>query len=273
MKLKALNILIMFVSVLLAAGSPSFGQNAETLDPSKPTNLYSYIDTSAEWQGFEQGNTWGLRIMPTWALNNKNMFQAEIPLQWPDFEGVDKGAGIGDIRIRYFGIPIVLESTLSHIGVSVDLFMPTGDEKKGLGSGSWIIAPGILLGIAASEKLNFYPIVSYQYSTRAANTTAGGSKPGGGVPPGPGESDKDGTTHGISVEVMCVLGLPNNMWLQLIPKYSSIFKGPESESFNARISWGWMLKDNISLTVDFLNEFANRDGLRNHLRVGIGYYF
>ena len=177
---------------------------------------------------------------------------------------------VGDIRIRYFGLPVVREATLSHVGVSLDVFAPSGDEDKGLGSGSWVMAPGILFGIAASDTLNFYPIVSYQYSPSAVNCTADGSDAGGCIPPGPGESDGNGTTQGVSVEIMSVFGLPNGMWVQLIPKYSEVFDGPESRSLNLRVNYGWMLRENLSLTADVLHEFDNRDGLQNHVRVGVG---
>ena len=263
-------VLAAFLAGVVGVSAPTASQE---IDPSKPTNLYSFIDLNFEWQGFGKGDTVGFRVMPTWAINNQNMVQAEIPIQRADFETIEAATGVGDIRIRYFGLPVVREATLSHIGVSLDVFVPAGDEDKGLGSGRWVMAPGIMFGIAASDTVNFYPIISYQYSASAVNCTAGGSDAGGCVPPGPGESDGDGTTQGVSVEVMSVIGLPNAMWLQLVPKYSEVFDCPESRSFNLRVNYGWMLRSNLSLTVDFLHEFENRDGLRNHVRVGLGYFF
>ncbi len=78
---------------------------AQEIDPSKPTNLYSFIDFNFEWQGFGQGETVGLRVMPTWAINDQNMVQTEIPIQRADFESIEAATGVGDIRIRYFGLP------------------------------------------------------------------------------------------------------------------------------------------------------------------------
>ena len=55
--------------------------------------------------------------------------------------------------------------------------------------------------------------------------------------------------------------------------HSEVFDGPESRSLNLRVSYGWMLRENLSLTADLLHEFDNRDGLQNHVRFGVGYYF
>jgi hypothetical protein len=272
-KTKAIAALAVFALGAFWPLGQALAQEEADIDPSKPTNLYTFVDFNFEWQGFERGDTVGLRVMPTIAFNAQNMVQVEIPIQNADFENIESSTGLGDIRVRYFGLPMVREATLSHVGASVDVFLPAGDENKGLGSGSWIIAPGVLFGIAASDTLNFYPILSYQYSASVVNCTAGGSDAGGCVPPGPGESESDGSTQAVSVEVMTVFGLPAGMWFQVIPKYSEVFDGPESRSFNTRLNWGWMLPENLSLSVDFLHEFENRDGLQNHVRVGVGYYF
>ena len=56
------------------------------------------------------------------------------------------------------------EKFVGAFGPSIDIFVPTGKIEDGLGSDRWIISPGFTVGLMASDMIQFFPILSYQYA-------------------------------------------------------------------------------------------------------------
>lgn len=266
--------LVLTAVCVLLAGSEAFAQDGG-VDPSKPTNFYSYVELTPEWQKYDGGSVYSLRIMPTLAISQNHLLQAEIPISMTDFDGVDSETGFGDIRLRYFWLPYIKpDDKMTHIGGTLDVFLPVGDEDKGLGTGSWMVVPGILFGFQPTKSLSLFPIISYQYIAKDANVTAGGAQPGAALPPGPAPAGTDNeVSHGVSVEVITVINLPWGHYIQLIPKYSRIFEGATSTSFNVRAAYGGMFNAKLGWSVQFLHEFVNRDAMQNDVRISLSYYF
>lgn len=224
------------------------------IDPSKPSNLYSSINFSGEWQKLSGNvNTYGTRISASYAISEKNLLQVELPLMYND---QSKKFGIGDIRARYFGLLLKDDSkTINSFGGSIDIFAPTGSMQNGLGTGSWMIAPGIIAGITVSPKILLYPILSYVHVTKP--DIAGAS-----------------ATNGGSFEIISVFDLGAASWIQITPKYAiNDFKNNGNSNLNFRFDWGKMIKDDLSIGAEVFFEVKNKSGLQQTFQISIAKFF
>lgn len=224
------------------------------IDPSKPSNLYSSLEISGEWQQMAgKTNVWGTRLTGSYAPSEKHLLQVEIPVL---YQPASKSGGIGDIRARYFGL-VRKDDTkkVNAFGGSLDVFLPTGSLNNGLGSGSWIVAPGIIAGITLSPRMLIYPIVSFVHITKP---DLEGSK----------------ALNGGSIEVLSVLDLGSASWLQFSPKYSlNDFANSCNTSLNFRLSLGKMLREDISMAGEVFYEAQNKLGLQNSAQLSFAKYF
>jgi hypothetical protein len=149
------------------------------------------------------------------------------------------------------------------------VFLPTGDDLIGAGSGNWVFAPGVTLGVQISDAFNLFPILSYKYVVGDSILAAGG---GDGVVSIPG-TESDGSSHGFSAELICSFDISDRTYLQVIPLYSRIFSGNESSALNVRFNFGYMVTDRLAVELDFLNEFIERDDMLNRVRIGVQIFF
>ena len=207
--------------LFLLAASSALGQNSgETPDVSKPTNLYSLFQNSGEWIDRGETNLFGYRASFAFATRDQNnLLLAEVPLLYND--GTSK-FGLGDIRLRYFGILYKDYTKLfGAFAPSVDLFMPTGRAKNGLGSDRWTISPGVATGLIFNKRFQTFPIFSYVYTS--APQSEGGT--GDFVSNNSSLSlaqlavaGDDDANHGISVQSITVLNF-TSWFLWVTPIY------------------------------------------------------
>jgi hypothetical protein len=263
------------IGLLLLTPLALSAQQESEIDASQPTNLYNQMDINAEWQHFEGGTTGGVRLMPTFAPNAKNLVLAEIPILGATWDGLGSAGGIGDLRVRYFTLPYLNPGQkFFAFGPSFDVFMPTGDADKGLGSGAWTFAPGVIFGFRLSDTFTVFPIVAYQLSKGPNTLQAGGDRPGAGVPDPllDPEDEPMADTEGFSTEVITVIPLPDRQYLQVVPSYRQMVKGNVSKAFNVRVIYGKMLNPRLAFQASYMQEFVNRDALRSVLRAGFSFY-
>lgn len=243
-----------FPVCLMAQQNSENQNNTAEIDPSKPSNLYSSLAVSGERQHAAGNvNTWGTRIYGSFAPSERQLLQVELPLLYNAFS---KKFGIGDIRGRYFGlIKKNDKQVFNSFGGSLDVFFPSGSREKGLGSGSWIIAPGILAGITVSPKVLLYPIVSFVHVTKPDFKSAK-------------------ATNGSSIEVISVFDLGSAAWLQFTPKFSiNDFKNRDNSNLNFRLNLGKMIKEDLSISGEVLVEVKNKMGLQNCVQVSVAKFF
>lgn len=136
----------------------------EEIDASKPTNFYSFIDNTLELTNSPNQNVFGYRGNLTYAPSGEHLILGELPLLYNDRT---QKFGLGDIRARYFWLPYKDYSQfVGAFGPSVDLFLPTGSFEDGFGSSSFVVSPGVTVGLMAAEWIQFFPILSYQYVSK-----------------------------------------------------------------------------------------------------------
>jgi hypothetical protein len=134
------------------------------IDPSKPTNLYTQVNTTLECQDQKTQNLFGCRINVQYALNPDNLFLLELPFLYNDRTSK---FGVSDTRIRYFNV-VKRNISKSFIAIApfADVTVPTGSYTSGLSSSSWNLSGGVLFGFLLSKKLSLFPGISYVHVTK-----------------------------------------------------------------------------------------------------------
>ena len=134
------------------------------IDPSKPTNLYTQVNTSLEYQAGKTQNLFGVRANVQYALNPDNLFLVELPLLYNDRT---EKFGVADMRIRYYNaVKRNISKSFIAIVPFADISLPTGSYKNGLGGSSWSLAGGVVFGFIATKKLSLFPGISYVHITK-----------------------------------------------------------------------------------------------------------
>lgn len=190
---------LLLLSVIINAQE----EGAEEIDASKPTNFYSFLDNTLEYSSRPNGNVFGYRGNLTLAPSEAHLVLAEIPLLYND---KTEKFGIGDIRARYFWLPYKnYEKLVGAFGPSIDVFAPTGNFKNGIGSGRWIVSPGVTVGLMFADWIQVFPIVSYQYISKDVS---------GEVP------DENNTEqHGVTLQAIVPIVFNEKFFVQLTPIY------------------------------------------------------
>src|SRR5690606_15354639 len=87
-------IATLLIPLLSRAQTETIYGKTNEIDPSKPSNLYSSVNFSGEWQKLSGNvNTHGTRISASYAISEKNLLQVELPFM---YNNQSKKIGIGD---------------------------------------------------------------------------------------------------------------------------------------------------------------------------------
>ncbi len=188
----------------LLAGSTALAQEAE-IDSSKPTNFYSFLDNTFEYQRVdEETSLVGYRGNVTLALSAAHLLLAEVPLLR---NTKTQKFGVGDVRARYFYLPYKNDDRFfGAFGPSVDVFMPTGSFDDGLGSSSWVVSPGVTVGLMIANWIQAFPVVSYTYTSKPDTDS---------IP-----EDQKTDLHGFSIQSLIPIVFSESFFIQFTPIYS-----------------------------------------------------
>jgi len=194
---------IYIILILLIISTGIFAQEEGEIDASKPTNFYSLLDNTLENTFSPNQNVMGYRGKVMLAPSEAHLILGELPLLYNDRTGK---FGLGDIRVRYFYLPYKnYDKLFGAFGPSVDISTPTGSFENGLGSGRWIMAPGLTAGIMAADWIQFFPIVSYQYASKPVYKNV------------PDSLNK--ATHGLTFQVIIPVVFGEKFFMQINPSY------------------------------------------------------
>ncbi|WP_152285664.1 hypothetical protein [Flavicella marina] len=235
-----------YLTIMLIA-SISFAQTNEKpeadIDASKPTNFYSQLDNTFEVAASETQNVMGYRGKFMFAPSEAHLVLAEVPILYNDRT---KKVGLGDIRARYFYLPYKnYDKFVGAFGPSVDVFAPTGSFKDGLGSGRFIVSPGLTVGLMASETIQFFPILSYQYSSKPTYDN-----------PTP---DADIALHGMSFQVITPIVFSEKFFTQITPIYKmNDINNERNDRFEQEIFAAYSLTPKLQLTGYYNGKFQDK---------------
>lgn len=156
---------ILIIIVFLFNNTIFAQEEAETqVDASKPTNLYTQVNTVFEYQSRKSGkDVYGTRINVQYTFNPDNLLLVEVPLL---YNSRTEKFGLSDVRIRYFCVAKRnLTKTIIAIAPFADISVPTGKFEDGLGSSSWSLSAGVVMGIVLTQKIALFPGVGYAHIT------------------------------------------------------------------------------------------------------------
>lgn len=134
------------------------------IDASNPTNLYTQFNVNLETQIGKTQNLYGVRVNVQYAFNPDNLMLFELPALYNDRTGK---FGLGDMRIRYFTIAKKgITKKFTALVPFLDISLPIGSYKNGLGTSSWSFAGGVVGGFILSKKFSLFPGISYVHITK-----------------------------------------------------------------------------------------------------------
>ena len=179
------NIFILTLSLLMQYSL--FAQerlkSKKEIDPSKPTNLYTQINANLEYRSGINQNLYGLKTNVQYAFNPDNLLMLELPMLYNDQYAQ---FGISDVRVRYFNaIKRNLTKTVIAIAPFADITLPTGNFEKGLGSSSWTLSAGCVVGLRVSKKLSFFPVLERPVISSLPDTKKSAATPSLSTPSKP----------------------------------------------------------------------------------------
>jgi len=237
---KGIVSLVVVPVVTVALTLSSFAQE---IDASKPTNFYTLLDNTLELSSSSNQNTFGYRGNLTYAVSEANLVLAEVPLVYNDRT---QKFGLGDIRARYFWLPYKDYSKfVGAFGPSVDLFAPTGSFEDGLGTSSWIISPGIMVGLMAEEWIQFFPILSYLYVSKPTTDLI--------------SEDQKKTRQGLTFQVLIPVVISPKFFLQLTPVFSkNDFDDASADRFAQELTAAYTLTSKLQLSGYFKGVFEDK---------------
>lgn len=248
--MKSVSLILLFTFFLFI--SSAWGQNAkqQLIDASKPTNFYNSLNHAFEYiSRGEGGNLMGYRANLVLAPSDRNLVLGEVPIL---YNSESKKVGLGDIRARYFYLPYKnYEKFFGVFGPSIDIIAPTGSLSNGIGSGRWTIAPGIAMGLMFSEKIQVFPVLSYQYMSKTVNgdNTAANSDIRGG-----------------SLQFITVLVPSPKTFFQITPIFGqTYYNGIGSFGYTQEISFGYQFGPK-----SIFGLYGKRDFKNNITQVSLG---
>ena len=231
------------ILIFLIAVFPNLqAQDDANIDASKPTNFYSFLDNTLEYSSRPNENVIGYRGKITLTPSEAHLILGEVPLLYNDRT---EKFGLGDLRVRYFWLPYKnYDKFVGAFGPSVDVFMPTGSFVNGLGSSRWVVSPGITMGLMATDWIQFFPILSYQYASRPT---------GDGIP----ESAKN-ETNGFTFQVITPIVFSDVFFIQITPIYrANNFNYEKIDRYIQEIFAAYSLKKKLQLTTFYSGNFTD----------------
>ncbi|MCH2195014.1 hypothetical protein [Kordia sp.] len=144
------------------------GNTEQTVDASKPTNLYTQVNGQFEYQSRKNNpDIYGTRFNVQYAFNPDNLLLVEVPFLYN--EGT-KNFGLSDIRVRYFyAAKRNISKRLIAIAPYADITIPTGSFNNGLSGDVWSMSAGLVLGYVLTPKIAMFPGVGYVHVTKPSN--------------------------------------------------------------------------------------------------------
>lgn len=232
-----------------------FGQKEKVIDASKPTNFYNSVNHALEFISRPiGGNLMGYRANLVLAPSDRNLILGEIPIL---YNSESKKIGLGDVRARYFYLPHKdYTKFFGAFGPSIDIIAPTGSLANGLGTGRWTIAPGIALGFMFSQKVQVFPILSYQFTSKQVT----------GVLP-----SIDYPINGGSIQFVTVLVPNSKNFFQVTPQFAQSYQNGQSAfAYIQEFNYGYQVSAKSIIGIYFKRDFKTELA---QVSVGMTKYF
>jgi len=188
-------------------------------------------------------NIWGYRPRFMYSKSEKHLFLGEVPF---GFNDLTLKFGLRDIRARYYFLPYKnYDNFIGTFGPSIDIIAPTGNHEHRLGKGRWIISPGLNLGLIASDWIQFFPILSYQYISKPMFEHDSRYEPG--------------ASHGMTFRTIIPIVFHEYFFIHVTPIYTVNDVSEVKESRYIQELFGsWAIQEKLQVTGHWRGNFKDR---------------
>ncbi len=241
----------LFFFILSLSAQDIFAEESSYNDPSDVTRLVTSVSPLLEYHRYENNENpddgmWEVKVEGQYA-SGSILLLGDIGY---GYRTGNMEAGMTDSRVRFFHVPYRNDAEaawVSAFGWSIDSFIPFGDVEKGLGTGNWVFAPGILW-TNSFEAVDISPNLIYQLTR--ANKDLREDIPGGA----PNES------RALRLEVNFAIDMPNRYWLLVTPSYTRDLKSTNDGGYIKAFT-GYSINTSTSLGIEGQYNIDVRDGL------------
>jgi hypothetical protein len=161
---KSFSLIVVFFFVFISFEAKAQKGKEELIDPSKLTNLYTQVNLNTEYITGNEQKLYGLRANISYTPNADNLILVELPLLNND---KTSKFGIGDMRFRYFSaVKRNISPTFIAIAPFLDISIPSGNFKDGLGTSAWSISAGSVIGLVFTEQFSVFPGIGIVHITK-----------------------------------------------------------------------------------------------------------
>ena len=131
------------------------------LDPTVLSTGLSYgFEHTAQLETSSQAHVVSLDVSP----DPQHVFFSDIPVRRRSEAGGAQ-VGLGDVSIGYGFVPYRdLERRFTTVALRVETSIPTGDGDRGIGLGTWAVAPAVGVALNFTDLFPIYATYTYRHS-------------------------------------------------------------------------------------------------------------
>jgi len=221
-----------------------FAQNEWEIDASKPTNFYSQYNSRLETILNGTDDIFAYRGQLFFAPSQSHLIKAELPLLTNNQTDV---AGIGDVKLQYSYLAYRDYSKFfGAVAPSLEVTAPTGSYLGRLGSGRWVVSPGVTVGLIAADWIQFFPSVSYQYFSEPTYDTLF-------------EFQRE-SANGFTIKLVTPIVFSESLFIQITPTYvSSELNEKRDGRFVQEFFAGVQIRERLQLNGFFNGNFDDKN--------------
>lgn len=235
-------------AILSALGSIA-AEESSFNDPSDVTRMVTSLSPLLEYHRYENQDQpddgmWEIKVEAQYS-KGAVLFLADLGYGYRT--GTEE-SGITDSRIRFFNVPYRNEdedALISALGWSIDSNIPLGDADKGLGSGNWVFAPGVIW-THDFRWIELSPNLIYQFTW--ANQDLKEQIP----------NNEATDSRAVRLEANFSIVTPERIWLLITPAYIWDVDGTEDGGF-IKAYGGYNLTPSIGLGLEGQYNFDVRN--------------
>ena len=218
----------------------SFAGNNNYNDPSDVTRLVTSASPIIEYHRYENDDEPDDGM---WELKVEGQYSKESILVLADigygYRTGNMESGVTDSRIRFFHVLYHANdpaARVSSFGWSIDSYIPLGDVDRGLGSGNWVFAPGVIW-TNPFEYVDVSPNLVYQFTW--ANNDLKSEIP----------SQAPTSSRALRLELNLAVAMPQRYWLLVTPAYTWDLRNTD-DAATIKAFTGYNLSPDASLGIE-----------------------
>jgi hypothetical protein len=136
-----------------------------------PTTIVTGLDYTFSFNSLSDGTLYRHVFGPGWALNESQILFADVPIQRLAPDQGPSRTGIGDTAIGWGYVPYEnLNSRFTSVILVAEVRAPTGDAGIGLGTGGWVVAPGVRFALNPTDRFPVFFTLGYLHSLEDEKT-------------------------------------------------------------------------------------------------------